>query len=107
MVRQPGPPPRGRTAVKIALGLWGAVFLGAFVAFAVTAPTDFGLTKGMNRVTTFFGWQFAAAFLSLGSAYAAWSLPRGSRWRRLGLIPLYVTATLVVALAGLILWAKL
>ena len=91
-------------AVPLLLGAWAIAFAGAFVAFALTAPEDYGFTAGINRVAIFMGWQLAAAVLSVACAVAARRVPRGRRLRRLGFVPLGVTCLGLLFLVGLGLW---
>jgi hypothetical protein len=89
------------------LALWAIAWGWSFAAFVMTEPTGDSFTRGMNRVTTFLGWQMAAAL----PGFAAWVLgrdwPKGSGVRRLSRVPVQLTLGLAAVLGGLMLWAVL
>lgn len=95
----------GRMALMALLALWAVLWGWSFVAYATTPPADMGFTRGLNRVTAFFGWQLAA----LLPAYAAWALgrrwPKGSGVRLATRVPLQLGLALFAVLAALVLWA--
>lgn len=82
-----------------------AVILSA-VMFAVTEPTDFGLTAGWNRIGVFFGWQLAALILALGGAIAALWVARPRGWPVLiaGFGPLAASGLFVLTVLGFVVW---
>lgn len=90
-----------------ALLVWAALYLWSFVAFATTAPTDIGLTRGLNRITAFLGWQAAAALPALIAGLAGHRGSAGWLERWISRCPLIATAALVLGIAGLIGWANL
>lgn len=89
------------------LALWAGAFGGAFVAFAVTPPSDFGFTAGLNRVSLFLTWQAGAGALAILCAVVRPQLPPGAAPRRLLLVPPAILLSLILALAALVLWANL
>ena len=95
-----------RFGLMALLALWAVLWGWSFVSYATTPPSDFGFTRGLNRVTAFLGWQLAA----LLPAYAAWVLgrawPGGSGVRLATRIPLQLGLGLFAVLAALVLWAQ-
>ncbi len=83
--------------------LWFLTFFGAFFIAANTAPTDFGMTRGLNRITLFFEIQIGAAFLALIVWHLGRAFPKGSRNRRLSRVPILLALLEVLAIVALIL----
>ncbi len=98
------------SAQKIAwilLCVWVLVYGGSFVLFIMTEPAGDGFTKGLNRLTTFMGWQFAAGILaiiiwSMGKFFVAGSL---GRW--LCRLPIALAFALVLFVGGISLYAAI
>ena len=86
----------------VLLGLWALVFGWSFVALAFTAPTDFGFTRGMNRIEVFAKWQFLAGVLAIVLAATGRHTLGRIVW-----LPLSVFVLEICAVLGLILWANL
>ncbi|OWU86385.1 hypothetical protein ATO6_06085 [Oceanicola sp. 22II-s10i] len=85
--------------------LWIVLCALSIIVPANTAPTDFGFTRGMNRVTLFFQFQALGLFVAI----ALWSVSRRAetpllRWA--GRVPILIALLGVVALIGVILWAR-
>lgn len=89
--------------------LWVILVVASVVAFQVTAPTDFGLTRGLNRVTVFFGWQIGALVTALLAAIAWLSAkpPKGGLMRVAGFGPIVLSGALVLLVVGLVLYLRL
>lgn len=98
---------RATTLVLFLLVLWAAAFVWSFWAFATTAPTDFGFTRGLNRVTVFLGWQMAAAALAVLVWFAGYRIARGAPLRLFSRLPGLVALLLILALLALVIWANL
>jgi len=96
------PAPGDPLLARLFLAAWGIAFGGAFVAFALTPSTDFGLAAGWNRVGIFFGWQLVAAAFAIACAVMGWRLPRRTWLRRLSFAPLAVAAALFGSVTVLI-----
>lgn len=97
-------------AKKIAfvlLGVWVLVYGGSLVSFIMTEPTGDGFTKGLNRITTFLGWQFAAGILAI----IIWTLGKyfeaGSKGRWLCRLPVLMALGLVLFVVGIIAFAAM
>ncbi len=83
--------------------LWAGLWLGSLVLPALQVPTGDGFTRGLNRVTTFFGFQIAATLAALILV----PLRPASGWaRRAVWIPAALAALLAVFMLGLILNAE-
>ncbi|MDJ0628002.1 MAG: hypothetical protein QNJ44_07050 [Rhodobacter sp.] len=93
--------------VWIFLAAWAVAFVGSFAAFVLTPATDFGLAAGWNKVGVFMGWQSVAGALAVVTAVASRRVPRGTRLRWLGLVPLAALLLLLAAFGALVLWANL
>jgi len=98
------------SAKKIAfvlLGIWALAYGGSFVSFIITDPSGDGFTRGLNRLTTFLGWQFAAGIL----AVIIWSLGKhfgaGSKGRWLCRTPILLALGLVLFVVGIITFAAM
>ncbi len=85
-----------------ALALWALMWGWSVVVLVTGEPTGDGFVRGMNRATSFLGWQMAAAL----PAFAAWVLgrdwPEESGVRRWSRVPIQLALGLAVwaALAG-------
>ncbi len=95
-----------RLWLMILLALWLMTFAGSFAAWWLTPTTGDGFVRGMNRVTTFLGWQGIAGMLALGIWGMGRGFPAASPARRLSRWPLGLAGLLVAGLAGLVLWAR-
>ncbi|MFB9148896.1 hypothetical protein [Roseovarius ramblicola] len=87
--------------VFILSGTWAALYAASFLVPYFTAPTDFGFTRGMNRVELFFKYQLAAAAVSvvvwwMGNAL----IPRWQRW--LSRMPALLAIGLLLLVVGVI-----
>lgn len=86
--------------IKLSFSFWAIVFIGAFVAFAVTPAEDFGLSRGWNKVGVFMKWQFLATAIAIFTFFAGWSAPKGSGLKWLSRIPILFVLLLVCAFAA-------
>ena len=86
---------------------WAVAFFGSFAAFYLTPAKDFGLTAGLNKVSIFFGWQFAAILLALLCLGVRPRVPEPVWLRRMALAPAFALLLMVVAIAGLFAWATI
>lgn len=95
-----------KTTAYIFFAGWAIVYALSFILTANTPAKDMGFTRGLNRVTTFVGWQFAAAVLAiLVWTYAKSFQPGLTRW--MFRTPAILAAALVVFVCGLVLYAIL
>lgn len=95
-----------RTLTMVFLALWLIAFAGAFLAFWLTPARDFGLTAGLNRVSTFFGWQVVAGLMAVLAWTTGSRLEKGTGLRRLSRVPFALFAALVAAILVLILYVN-
>lgn len=93
-----------RLTAGLALALWVLAFGGAFLAYAWTAPSDMGFTRGLNRVGTFLAWQGVAALAAIAAFVLAGPLAPGLL-RRLARAPLWLMAGLALAALAVLGWA--
>ncbi|MEL7029889.1 MAG: hypothetical protein AAGL49_11955, partial [Pseudomonadota bacterium] len=96
-----------RTLIWALMAVWAGLYAWSFIAFQITAPTDFGFTKGLNRVTTFLGWQAAAGAVGVVVWMMGGAFERGSVGRWLARGPVALAALLVLAIIGLIAYARI
>lgn len=94
---------RRHLAVAAAV-LWLAVFALSFGIMLVTEPTGDGLTRGLNRIGVFLGWQAAAVVVALGAlALGAGRLEARPAVRWLSRAPAIVQGSLVLLVVVLVL----
>lgn len=87
--------------------LWLAAYGASFAALFLLEPTGDGFTRGLNRVSSFVTWQFAAGLIGLGVWLAGRGLPRGSPARWFSRVPTFLALLLLLAIVGLIAWVNL
>jgi hypothetical protein len=87
---------------------WLAAVMFSVVMFQSTAPTDFGLTGGLNRVAVFFGWQLAALILAIVGALVTLSAPRprGGLVVFTGSAPFAISGVFALGIVGILVWAN-
>lgn len=100
-----GMPARQLTLILTAL--WAAAYVASLWGLLMLEPTGDGFTRGLNRVTAFVGWQFAAGLIGLGVWMAGRGLPVGSMARRLSRVPALLGLLLALAIVGLIAFVNL
>jgi len=81
---------------KLLFVIWLGLFAASFIMFAITPATDFGFSRGLNRITVFFGWQIAATIAGLVLWLMGRNFSAGSLWRWLCRIPAIATALLLI-----------
>ena len=96
----------GRTVLWGLIGLWGLLFAGAFIAFAMTDPTGDGFTRGINRVMAFLGWQLAAGAVAILVWLLRKRFERGTFERWAARVPAGLFSFLVFGLVALVLFAR-
>ncbi len=90
----------------VLLALWAAAYATSLWQLLLTDATGDGLTRGLNRVSGFIGWQTVAAIIALMLWMAARSWAAGAlRW--LARIPGLLALGLVLLILGLIAWAHI
>jgi len=98
--------PRNDQIFALLIAIWGGVFTWSIIGFASIDPTGDGFTRGLNRVTGFLLWQFAAAGLSIPVFFIGRAYERGSAMRWISRVPLVLAITLGLAIAAIVLWAR-
>ena len=99
------PPPH--LLLTVLFALWAMAFVYAFVGFATAVPEGSGFTRGMNRITTFLGWQGIAGLLGLCVFGVSRGWGKGTSVRKLGLVPLGLSLCIFGALLCMVGWAVL
>ncbi|RVT85880.1 hypothetical protein DXV76_09065 [Rhodobacteraceae bacterium CCMM004] len=83
--------------------LWAAAYAASIVIPALTERTGDGFTRGLNRVSLFFGWQLGAGLLALALLAVRTQLAPGGL-RKLTLIPAILAGALFGMILAAILW---
>ncbi|MCP5036222.1 MAG: hypothetical protein GY945_01335 [Rhodobacteraceae bacterium] len=96
-----------RNLLLFALVLWAACILASFAITWGTEPAGSGFTRGMNRITTFFGWQFTAGLLGIFIWVIGRRFDKGTGMRRLSWLPVGLFGAEVAALVGLVIYLNL
>ena len=97
---------RADRLVTLLIAVWAGLFVWSFIGFTITEPTGDGFTRGLNRISGFLLWQLAAGIVAAPAYIAGRALPRGSGMRWLSRVPLALAVALVLAIVGVILWAR-
>lgn len=90
----------GRLIFFFAVILWLGIYTWSFSPFILTEPTGDGFTRGMNRVTTFLGWQLLAGLVALGIWRGGRIFERSSAGRWIARLPILLFSLLVLAIAA-------
>lgn len=91
-----------RTLTYVLLALWAMIYIWSFVAYSITAPTDFGFTRGLNRISGFLGWQFAAGLVSVFALALSFEFRASSLARWLVRLPFILALLLLLVILGII-----
>lgn len=97
---------RENQLVALLLAVWAGLFVWSFIGFSATEPTGDGFTRGFNRVSTFLLWQFAAGIVAVPTYMIGREQARGSAMRWASRLPLALATALLLAITGVILWAR-
>jgi len=89
--------------IWLLLAAW-AVAVGLSVLPMLEPPTGDGFTRGLNRITGFFQFQALASLIGL-VILALRGRTEGAWLRRLMLVPVLLAAALLLAIAGVLLYA--
>lgn len=95
-----------RLLLTVLFTAWLIAFGYAFYAFATTLPGGGGFVRGMNRITSYLGWQGLAGMISIAVFSVGRGWPKGSAVRRMSATPILVAILHIVAIVGVILWAR-
>jgi hypothetical protein len=98
--------PRNDQLFSLLIAIWGGVFTWSIIGFASGDATGDGFTHGLNRITGFLLWQFAAAGLSIPVFLVGRGYDRGSALRWISRVPLVLALTLGLAIAATFAWAR-
>ncbi len=95
-----------RKLAWILLSLWLLIYLWSFASLFLTEATGDGFTRGLNRVTSFFGWQILAGFLALVIWWLGRHFERKTLARWACRLPVALAGLLFLGCVGLILAAN-
>lgn len=79
--------------------LWLCLFVYSFFSTMGVEPTGDGFTRGLNRVTLFLSWHFAAFVMAIVVIVAGWRLQNKAR-KWLSRVPVLIHVLAVVGLFG-------
>lgn len=96
-----------RTLTYVLLALWATIYVWSFVSYSITAPTDFGFTRGLNRIGEFLGWQFAAGLVSVLALALSFEFRPRSLARWLVRLPFILALLLLFVILGIVGYAWL
>ncbi len=91
-----------RKLAYVLLVLWAGIYIWSFIAFQITKPTDFGFTAGLNRITTFLGWQFSAGLISVFALALSFEFTPRSLARWIARVPFMLAMVLLIVILGFI-----
>jgi len=89
---------------KALLILWALIWIASILIPVFQEPTGDSFTRGLNRIGTFFGLQILAALVGLVLLALR---PKQGPYRWLTLVPLILAIALVLALAAIVMWARM
>lgn len=95
-----------RRIAWILLACWLVIYLWSFGALFLTEATGDGFTRGLNRVTSFFGWQILAGLLALVIWWLGRHFERKTLARWVYRLPVTLALLLFLACVGLIVAAN-
>ena len=85
--------------------VWIILFVVSIAIPVATEKTGDGFTRGINRVTIFFGWQITAFVVSLIVFFMAKrTVALSKSWRVAAKAPLFMHCLIVVIIAVLIIY---
>jgi len=96
----------GRKLAWILLALWAGAYLWSIASVPLTAPKGDGFTRGLNKITAFYGWQILAAVLSIAVLWSKRYFAPGSFLRRAFWAPIALAGLLLMVTGGVILYAN-
>lgn len=81
---------------------WLVLCAWSVLSYQMTAPSDFGFTRGLNRVSNFLEIQIGAIVVAAVAFALSFRLPAGTGMRWVARIPALATLAVVVAFAALV-----
>ena len=85
---------------------WAVAFFGSFMVFYLTPASDFGFTRGMNKVEGFMIWQSVAAGLAVVCLVLRWNAT-DSTLRKWAAVPAIALGAMLIGFAALFVWVSL
>ena len=90
--------------IPLLVAAWAVAFFGSFLALYLVPATDFGLTAGWNKVGLLMRWQGVATILAILCLIAR-ARSKDRLLRKLALVPVGGVILILLAAAGLVLFA--
>ena len=93
-----------RQLVYALAGVWLLVFVASFFVLLLVEPTGEGLSRGLNRMSSFMTWQGAALVVAMATALVTrLAAARGAQNIKLaGYFPLAASVFVLAALVALV-----
>ena len=88
-----------RNVILMLIVIWIALCAWSLLSYQITAPTDFGFTRGLNRVSNFFEIQIVAVLVALLTLVLSFRFPARSGFRWLARVPAMLTLIAIAAFA--------
>ena len=80
--------------------LWAGSWLWSVGQYVLTEPTGAGFSRGLNRVASFFGWQFAAGAVAVIIWLVGVPAARSPGYRWAARIPVILALVPLLLVAG-------
>ena len=90
-----------RLALTVLLTAWVLAAAYSVYGFLTTEPIGDGFTRGLNRISTYLGWQGVAAMIAVPIYAIGRKWPKGATVRSLSWVPLAIALMHIAALAAL------
>lgn len=87
------------------IALWLAAWGYSLVFLLNTDPDSVGVTRGLNRMSGFLGWQGVAGMIAFACFAVGRSFPKWSGIRRISAVPFGMALALVLVVAAFALLA--
>lgn len=88
-----------RNLILILIAVWVALCAWSILSYQITAPTDFGFTRGLNRVSNFLEIQILAVLVAIFAFVLSFRFPARSALRWVARAPALLTLIVIAAFA--------
>lgn len=88
-----------RNLTLVLVVAWVALCGWSVLSYQMTAPSDFGFTRGLNRVSNFLEIQLVAVLIAVATFVLSFRLPDGATIRWVARAPALLTLVVVAAFA--------
>ena len=91
--------------LMVLLAAWAVVY-GYSIYFLLTvSPQGDGVTRGLNRISGFLGWQGLAGIIAFACWGIGWAFARSSSIRRISAVPMAMALALLMVMVGMVLFS--